>query len=63
MAFITPITEHWLEREIDCWSTRRIDLMTHGTMGERSYHRATSCSCVHWVQKNIFTDQKYDYAT
>ena len=36
-AFVTPVVEHWLERNI--W---RIDLTTHRTMSERSYHRVTS---------------------
>ena len=34
-AFVTPVVEHWLEEE-------RIDLTTHRTMSERSYHGATS---------------------
>ena len=42
MAFVTPVMEHWLEREIAQW----VDPMTHCTMGERSYHRATSRSRV-----------------
>ena len=40
-AFVTPVVEHWLEREIAQW---RIDPMTHRTMSEGSYHRATSRS-------------------
>ena len=35
-AFITPVVEHWLEREIAP--------TTHRTMSERSYHGATSRS-------------------
>ena len=38
--------EHWLQREIDQW----IDLMTHRTMSERSYHRATSRSLANTVR-------------
>ena len=38
MAFVIPVVEHWLEREIAPW---RIDVMTHRTMSERSYHGAT----------------------
>ena len=30
-AFVTPVVEHWLEREITPWG---IDLMTHHTMSE-----------------------------
>ena len=40
-AFVTPLVEHWLEREIAQW---RIDPTTHRTMNERSYHGATSRS-------------------
>ena len=40
-AFVTPVVEHWLEREIAQW----IDPTTHRTMSERSYHGATSRSC------------------
>ena len=37
MAFVTPVVEHWLEREIAQW----VDpTTTHRTMSERSYHRA-----------------------
>ena len=32
-AFVTPVVEHWLEREIAQW---RIDPTTHRTMSERS---------------------------
>ena len=44
-AFVTPVMEHWLEREIAQWvhhegSIRR----SIGTMSEHSYHRATSHS-------------------
>ena len=39
-AFVTPIVEHWLEREIVLW----VDPTTHRTMSERSYHGATSRS-------------------
>ena len=40
-AFVTPVMEHWLEREIAQWM---IDPTTHRTMSERSYHRATARS-------------------
>ena len=39
-AFVTPVVEHWLEREI----AQRIDPTTHRTMSERPYHGATSRS-------------------
>ena len=39
MVFVIPVMKHWLEWEIAQW---RIDPMTHHTMSERSYHRATS---------------------
>ena len=35
-AFVTPVMEHWLEREIVQWSTW-IDLMTHRTIICRHY--------------------------
>ena len=38
-AFVTPVVEHWLEREIAQW--------VHRTMSERSFHRATSRSFKH----------------
>ena len=40
-GFVTPVVEHWLEREIAQW---RIDPTTHRTMSECSYYRATFCS-------------------
>ena len=36
-AFVTPVVEHWLEREIAQW---RIDPMTHRTMSEHSLPRS-----------------------
>ena len=39
-AFVTPVVEHWLEREIAQW----VDPTTHRTMSERFYHGATSRS-------------------
>ena len=37
-AFVTPVVEHWLEREIaQC-------VHHEGSISECSYHRATSCS-------------------
>ena len=41
-AFITPVVEHWLEREIAQW----VYPTTHRTMSERSNHGATSRSSV-----------------
>ena len=32
MAFVTPVVEHWLEREIAQW----VDMMTHRTISESS---------------------------
>ena len=44
-AFVTPVMEHWLEREIAQWAhPMKDDRMTHRTISERSYHGATSCS-------------------
>ena len=41
-AFVTPVVEHWLEREIAHWvHPWRIDPTTHRTMSERSYYGAT----------------------
>ena len=40
-AFVTPVVEHCLEREIAQW---RIEPTTHRTMSERSYHGPTSRS-------------------
>ena len=39
-AFVTPVVEHWLEREIAQW----VDPPTHRVMSERCYHGATSRS-------------------
>ena len=39
-AFVAPVVEHWLEREIAQW----VDPTTHRTMSERSYHGATARS-------------------
>ena len=39
MAFVTPVVEHWLEREIAQW----VHLMNDRS-DERSYHGATSRS-------------------
>ena len=51
-AFVTPVVEHWLEREIAQWihpmKDIRIDPTTHRTMSERSYHGATSRSSCVW---------------
>ena len=40
MAFVTPVVEHWLEREIAQW----VDLTTHHTMSECSYQGGTTHS-------------------
>ena len=39
-AFVTPVVEHWLEREIAQWVHPMKDPTT---MSERSYHGATIC--------------------
>ena len=39
-VFVTPVVEHWLEREIAQW----IDPTTHRPMSECFYHGATSRS-------------------
>ena len=42
-VFVTPVVEHWLEREISSIGPpRRIEPKIHRTMSERSYHGATS---------------------
>ena len=43
-VFVTPVVEHWLEREIAQWAHSMKDPTTHRTMSERSYHGATSRS-------------------
>ena len=44
-AFVTPVVEHWLEREIAQWVHQEGTIpMTHHTMSEHSYHGATSRS-------------------
>ena len=39
-AFVTPVVEHWLEREIAQW----VDPTTQHTISECFYHGATSRS-------------------
>ena len=42
---VTPVAEHWLEREIAQWvHYEGLTRTTHRTMSERPYHRATSPS-------------------
>ena len=42
-AFVTPVVEHWLEREIPQWvHPMKDDPTTHRTMSKRYYHGATS---------------------
>ena len=41
-VFLKPVLEHWLEREIAQW----VHPMKDRTMSERSYHGATSRSCL-----------------
>ena len=41
-AFVTPVVEHWLEREIAQWAHHEGSI--HCTMTEHYYHRATSRS-------------------
>ena len=60
MAFVTPVVEHWLEREIAQWvhhegSIRR---PIAPWANEHSYHGATSCSRRGWVRKG--RDSRYD---
>ena len=38
MAFVTPVMEHWLEREMAQW----VHPMKDRTMSKHSYHGATS---------------------
>ena len=38
-AFVTPVVEHWLEREIAQWVHHEESIRQ--PMSERSYHRAT----------------------
>ena len=46
-AFVTPVVEHWLEREIAQWVHHEGSIRTtHRTMSERSYHGATSRSSI-----------------
>ena len=41
-AFVTPVVEHWLEREIAQWVHH--EELIRQPMSERPYHRATFCS-------------------
>ena len=50
MAFVTPVVEHWMEREMAQWV--RHEGSTHRTMSERSYRGATSRSA-HWKEENV----------
>ena len=44
-AFVTPVVEHWLEREIAQWVHHEGSIRRPiGIMSERSYHGATSRS-------------------
>ena len=52
MAFVAPVVEHWLEREIAQWVHSRIDPTTYCTMSERSYHGATSRSHIQCTFKD-----------
>ena len=50
-AFVTPVVEHWLEREIAQWvhpTKDRSDNPSHRTMSERPYHGATPRS---WLER------------
>ena len=63
-AFVTPVVEHWLEREMRNGSTPwRIDPATHHTMSERSYHGATSCSDKNGVNQLIKQESKWKMLT
>ena len=46
-AFVTPVMEHWLEREI----AQRIDPRTHRTMNERSTSELRPASVNTWISK------------
>ena len=50
-AFVTPVVEHWLEREIAQWVHPMKDRSDDGAT---SYHGATSCSLVcHMYHKHM----------
>ena len=52
-AFVTPVMEHWLEREIV--------LTTHHTMSKCSYHGATSRSSITMQQLQILLGRHIRY--
>ena len=55
-AFVTPVVEHWLEREIAQWVHSMKDRSdNHRTMSECSYHGATSRS--QCLDAQLTTDQ------
>ena len=75
-AFVTPVVDHWLEREIAQWVHHMKDQSdAHRTMSERSYHGATSRSakfkgglalmthyyyCKYILHKDVTLTSKYD---
>ena len=65
MAFVTPVVEHWLEREIAQWvhsmKDRSDNPTTQCTMRECSYHEATSCSVLFNDALNTFYLQLYGF--
>ena len=49
-AFVTPVVEHWLEREIAQWVHPMKDRSDDPSHHERTlYLWATSRSCLHWI--------------
>ena len=57
-AFVTPVVEHWLEREIAQWVHPMKDRSdSHRTMSERTYHGAISCSFKTTKQKTTTKKQ------
>ena len=56
-AFVTPVVEHWLKREIAQWVHSMKDRSEDPrTMSERSYHGATSCSMLLLLHLNESMD-------
>ena len=78
-AFVTPVVDHWLEREIAQWVDThthtppwRIVPTTHRTMSERSYHGATSRSSIvdllalpssSWTERTIERKRTYQHSS
>ena len=45
-AFVTPVVEHWLEREIAQWIHHEGSIRRHIEPGANTYHGPTSCSVI-----------------